>query len=393
MTQSEEHGTALKWMPTLYFTKGLLHVVVFVVALIMLKQSGLTNGETTFSVALCYLPWALKFWWKPKFNWHRYCWLVILLSELSLVLAFSFLAFALPTLWITVVLLLLIASLTAMHNVAVDTYYSISIGNRSSSRCKIIRELSRKLAEVVGIGVLVMLVGNLQVVYRNAQLFSWRTTSYIIAFICMLLFFWHLLVLPRRTAVALKKSSSSSDLSATSVVFLLTYLFATVMQGKMAILFLTENQSSGGLGLSPQEFGFVMGTVGVIGLTVGLILGGKLIHRFSMLRLLLPMSLTLFVPSVIYVILSFFQPDNFALICLSVQLEQIAYGLGLSVYLAYQNETANTEQAKSLMACSMMLACALSGLIQMQLGYYSFFLVTLLLSLLGTLSVWMTRKY
>jgi hypothetical protein len=45
------------------------------------------------------------------------------------------------------------------------------------------------------------------------------------------------------------------------------------------------------------------------------------------------------------------------------------------------------------MAVSMMAACALSGLLQVQMGYNSFFITTLSLSVVTLISVCLVRKY
>ena len=123
----------MRWMPSLYFTKGILYAFVFVVALIMLRRTGLSIDETTFYIGLCYLPWVAKCWWKPLVARTKNCWQLILLFELLLVPAFSMLAFALPTEWKTVALLLLIAFFTAIHNVAVDMLYHCQVSSRSGN--------------------------------------------------------------------------------------------------------------------------------------------------------------------------------------------------------------------------------------------------------------------
>lgn len=398
--QSNGQMSTLRWLPSLYFAKGLLYVIVFVVSLIMLRQTGLDNAEVTFCIAIFYLPWVLKYRWKPLIDWQRNSLRIILLAELLLVSAFTALAFALSSFWMTFCLLLLIASLTSVHNVAVDSLYNIMVGEGHSAKFRISRELSRKLADVVGLGVLVMLVGNLQVVYRNAQVFSWRYMTYCVAFIFLLLFFWHLMVLPRlrvedkqqQEEAKVPDSGVKPSLPYFSVLFLLIFLFASFMEEKMAVLFLIENRSSGGMGLSPQEFGFVMGTVGILGVTIGVVVGNLLVRRFRTIPMLLPMGLVLIVPSVVYSMLSYWQPVDLWVVSLSVLIEQMAYGLGVSVYLAYQASLPDKAFAKSLMAVSMMVACALSGLLQIQMGYNIFFLTTLSLSVLTVFSVLLAKK-
>jgi len=398
--QSNGQMSTLRWLPSLYFAKGLLYVIVFVVSLIMLRQTGLDNAEVTFCIAIFYLPWVLKYRWKPLIDWQRNSLRIILLAELLLVSAFTALAFALSSFGMTFCLLLLIACLASVHNVAVDSLYKMMVGKDNSATFRISRELSRKLADVVGLGVLVMLVGNLQVVYRNAQVFSWRYMTYCVAFIFLLLFFWHLMVLPRLRVKGMQQMEEAKvpelgvkhQLPYLSVIFLLVFLFASFMEEKIAVLFLIENRSSGGMGLSPQEFGFVMGTVGILGVTIGVVVGNLLVRRFRTFPMLLPMGLVLIIPSVVYSLLSYWQPADLWVVSLSVLIEQMAYGLGGSVYLAYQASLPDKAFAKSLMAVSMMVACALSGLLQIQMGYNIFFLTTLSLSVLTVFSVLFAKK-
>lgn len=398
--QSNGQMSTLRWLPSLYFAKGLLYVIVFVVSLIMLRQTGLDNAEVTFCIAIFYLPWVLKYRWKPLIDWQRNSLRIILLAELLLVSAFTALAFALSSFGMAFCLLLLIACLASVHNVAVDSLYKMMVGKDNSATFRISRELSRKLADVVGLGVLVMLVGNLQVVYRNAQVFSWRYMTYCVAFIFLLLFFWHLMVLPRLRVKGMQQMEEAKvpklgvkhQLPYFSVIFLLVFLFASFMEEKIAVLFLIENRSSGGMGLSPQEFGFVMGTVGMLGVTIGVIVGNLLVRRFRTFPMLLPMGLVLIIPSVVYSLLSYWQPADLWVVSLSVLIEQMAYGLGVSVYLAYQASLPDKAFAKSLMAVSMMVACALSGLLQIQMGYNIFFLTTLSLSVLTLFSVLLAKK-
>ena len=392
MEQNHQQNNPLKWISSLYFAKGILYVVLFTVTIIMLRQTGQNNATATLCVAMCYLPWVTKCWWKSRINWANHCWRIILLTELMLVVAFCLLAYVLSEMWQSTCLLMLIAITTSIHNVAVDTYYRYAI-DCSPKSFSTIRELARKLADVVGVGMLVMLVGNLQVVYRNAWLYSWRTALYCVATVFLLLFFWHLLVLPRKSWNQKRKSESMGRLSPKSVSLLTTFFLAPAILCKMTALFLIENQSGGGLGLSPQELGLVLGTVGVIGLTTGLVTGHRWADRYGVHRLLLPMSFVLFIPSATYALLSYWQPDSLLLVCVGVLIEQTAFGSGLSTYLSYQSTLPDKELAKSTMAIVMMLGCAVSGTLQMQLGYNAFFLTTLLLSIAAVLSARMVGKY
>lgn len=59
-----------------------------------------------------------------------------------------------------------------------------------------------------------------------------------------------------------------------TLLFLLTYRLAEAQLVKLASLFLLDERIDGGLALTTAQVGFVYGTVGVIALTVGGIMGG-----------------------------------------------------------------------------------------------------------------------
>ncbi len=375
----------MRWLSTVYFAKGALQVILFTVSLIMLRQIGMPNNAVLLSVSLCFIPWTTKFLWKPVVSRPKYCWQLILLTELLLVLDFTFLAYSLSVVCNTVGLLVLIAFLTAIHNVAVDTLCKDQLVD-SLAGYRTVRELSRKVSEVIGLGVVVMIVGNLQVVYRNSHLYSWRSVMICIALFFLLLFFWHLLVLPRRRNAEMLVERVGKLSSRAEYMFMLMFLLVPTMQRKMAVLFLITSQSSGGLGLSPQELGFVLGTIGVIGGALGIVSGRKLVNRCGLQRMMLPMSALLIIPSLAYVFLSYAQPHNLLVVWACVFVEQVAYGLGLSLYLSVLAEMLNKNLAKSLMALSMMVACMMAGYLQMNVGYYHFFLLTLFGTILSILS-------
>lgn len=376
----------LRWLSTAYFAKGILQVFLFTVSLLMLRQMGMTNEAITLSVSLCFIPWATKFVWKPVFSRPKYCWQLVLLTELLLVLAFSYLAFTLSDTVRAVGMLVVIAMLTAIHNVAVDTLCKDVLPEEALADYRTVRELSRKVSEVIGLGVIVMIVGNLQVVYRNAQLYSWRSVVFCMALFFLLLFFWHLLVLPRRRNNEQFVEQVGGRLARNEYLFLLLFLFFPTMQRKMAVLFLIASQSSGGLGLSPQELGFVLGTVGVIGGALGVVAGRKLVGSYGLQAMLLPLSVTVLVPSMVYAFLGYAQPGSPLVVWGGVFVEQMAYGLGLSLYLSALPKMLNTNLAKSLMALSMMVACMLAGYVQTSMGYYHFFLLTLCGTILSIMS-------
>lgn len=391
---TDERKSPLLWLPTLYFAKGIPYVVVTVLSLLLLRQLGLSLPLVTLLVSFFYLPWVLKPWWKPyvdrSLNYRTW----LLATEFLLMLSFAALAFVVGSVPAIFALLLLIAFLTAVHNVAVDEFFRSTMTAGEQRSYRHVRELSRKLAFVVGQGVVVMLVGNLQVLYRYNINYSWSFMFYLIAGLFMLFLLWHLYAVPadmEETALDVPSSSPSSLLPRTLVFFLLCYGLSPAFQSKVGILFLLETRTNGGLGLSPQEFGLVVGSVGILALTVGGLVGMRAIERWGLKACLWPMAAAMLVPASVYVYLSTMQPTDLLLVSICIFAEQASYGYGFSAYLSVLRRHRDKPMGKTLMALSFMIPCACSGLLAELLDYDVFFAVTLCLGVFSLVSLSYTK--
>ncbi len=397
--------TTMRWLPSLYFAKGMPRVIIFIISLLMFWQLRFDVLSTLFCVALFYVPWALKFWWTPVVDhWLSYRqW--ILVSELVLVLLFGSMTKGLGSNWIVITLLFLIAWVSALHNAAADGFVR---HHDPTFRHAVVGEISRKFSLAIGLGILAMLVGNLQVFFRYDLLYSWRVMYYIVAGFFLFLFFWHSFVLRSAEKKQLEgtegappsglPSSITSD-SFIHLFFLLTFPLAQQMVAKASILFLVDSKSNGGLGLSPQEFALVMGTLGVTGLTIGALWGRTLIKGRMVMEGISgmwscqrPMVLSIIIPPVIYLLLSYLQPASLLLTCMAVAFEQLALGFGFTFYLVLTKRLPHYERVQSMMALSMILSCLLTGVMLDAFDYFAFFCIAILLSLLTPLSVRLIQK-
>ena len=138
----------------------------------------------------------------------------------------------------------------------------------------------------------------------------------------------------------------------------------------------------GGLGLTTQQVGVVYGTIGIIALTLGGLVGGYVISRYGLKRMLWPMILTMHVPIAVFIFLALVQPASLPLIGTSVAVEQFGYGFGFTAYMVYmmmvagngEHKTAHYALCTGLMALGMMLPGMAAGWIQEKLGYGNFFI-------------------
>ncbi|NBR59742.1 MAG: MFS transporter, partial [Opitutaceae bacterium] len=170
--------------------------------------------------------------------------------------------------------------------------------------------------------------------------------------------------------------------------FLLLYRFAEAQLLKLVTPFLLDGRAIGGLGLTTQQVGIVYGTVGVVALTLGGIMGGLIISRYGLKLLLWPMIFAMYLPNIIFVFLAITQPANLLVIGTALAVEQFGYGFGFTAYMMYMimvadgaHRTAHYAICTGFMALGMMLPGMAAGWIQDHLGYVNFFLWVLVASI------------
>lgn len=395
------------WVPTLYFAEGLPNVIVMTVSLILYKQLGLSNAEITFYTSWLYLPWVIKPIWSPFVDVVKTKRWWIVSMQLLIGAALGGVAFTIPTsFWLqgTLFFFWLMAFSSATHDIAADGFYMLDLDQHDQTFFVGIRSTFYRLASIFGQGVLVMVAGNIQVVLRGKIAYSWSLLFYGVAGIFIALWLWHSARLPRpkddadHTGVTLK--SVVSDLGNTvatffskfplreTVVAFLFMLFFRMPEGllvKVSSLFLIDSGSSGGLGLSPAEYGFVQGTVGVVGLTLGGILGGILASRDGLKRWLWPMACAITLPDIVYVYLSYSLTQSLFLVNVCVFIEQFGYGFGFTAYMLYllyysrgEHKTSHYALCTALMTLSLMIPGLFSGDLQEAVGYRVFFIIVML---------------
>ncbi|MDP5229076.1 MAG: MFS transporter, partial [Cellulophaga sp.] len=165
-----------------------------------------------------------------------------------------------------------------------------------------------------------------------------------------------------------------------ALAFILTYRLGESQLVKMASPFLLDSPEQGGLGYTTKEIGILFGTIGVIALTVGGILGGILISRDGLKKWMLPMVLSLNIPNIFYAIIALTKTTNIVAVSVTVVLEKFGYGFGFAAFLMYliyiadgKSKTSHYAIATGFMALGMMLPGMISGYMQQWLGYGGFF--------------------
>ena len=398
------------WIPSLYFAEGLPYVAVMTISLILYKQLGLSNADITFYTSWLYLPWVIKPLWSPFIDIVKTKRWWITAMQLLIGAAFGGIAFTIPSsFWLqgTLCFFWLMAFASATHDIAADGFYMLGLDQHDQACFVGIRSTFYRFATIFGQGVLVMIAGNLQVVFRNSIAFSWSLMFYGVAGLFIAIWLWHSYVLPHpsedeeNTHVEgeVKTVSSNSillDLKSTiktffqkeqviaGILFMLFYRMPEGLLAKVSSLFLIDNAHNGGLGLSPQEYGLVQGTVGVIGLTLGGILGGMCAGKDGLRKWLWPMVCAITLPDPVYVYLAFDLPSTFLIVNICVFIEQFGYGFGFTAYMLYliyysrgNYKTSHYALCTAFMALSMMIPGLFAGALQEAVGYKNFFLIVI----------------
>ena len=396
------------WVPSLYFAEGLPYVIVMTISVVMYKQLGLGNADITLYTSWLYLPWVIKPLWSPFVDVIKTKRWWITAMQLLVGAALGGVAFTIPSsswLQFTLFFFWIMAFASATHDIAADGFYMLGLEEHDQAWFVGIRSTFYRLATIFGQGILVMIAGNIQVLFRYNIGYSWCLVFYGVCGLFIALWLWHGFILPRpqedKGLEHLNASQLMSELKHTvvtfftklpkkeiaiAILFMLLYRMPEGLLAKVTPLFLLDSRTTGGLGLSPQEYGLVQGTVGVIGLTLGGILGGILAGRDGMKRWLWPMVCAITLPDVVYIYLSYAMPENLFLINACIFIEQFGYGFGFTAYMLYliyfsqgPYKTSHYALCTAFMALSMMLPGMVSGKLQQMMGYQSFFILVMIL--------------
>ncbi len=401
------------WVPTLYFAEGVPYVAVMTISLILYKRLGLSNTDITLYTSWLYLPWVIKPLWSPFVDMLRTKRWWIVTMQLLIGAALGGVAFTIPGPWWlqgSLCFFWLMAFSSATHDIAADGFYMLGLDQHEQAYFVGIRSTFYRIATIFSSGLLVGLAGALQVLTRNMR-YSWSLVFYLMAGLFIGLWLYHSWVLPRPGEDGEKSRKTVAEIADefrqtvvtffqkpqvwAGICFMLFYRMPEGLLAKVSALFLVDAGHNGGLGLSDGEYGLVQGTVGVIGLTLGGILGGIVASRDGLKRWMWPMVLAITLPDLVYVYLSYVLPQSLLVINVCVFVEQFGYGFGFSAYMLYliyysqgEHKTSHYALCTAFMALSMMIPGLFAGALQEAVGYQNFFLIVVACCVMTYIVTW-----
>lgn len=391
------------WIPTLYFAEGLPYMAVMTISTVMYKCLGIGNTEIAFYTAWLYLPWVIKPFWSPFVDIIRSKRWWVLAMQWAIAIAMASIAFALPAsgfFQATLALFWLMAFASATHDIAADGFYMLALTEHQQSLFVGIRSLFYRISMVVGQGALVVVAAFVSDAWARPKA-GWIVVFGILAAFFALVASYHSFALPRPAADAMRSPRSRGEVLreftetfvaffrkpqvGVALTFMLLYRLPEAQLVKMIPPFMLDPTASGGLGLTPDQVGLVYGTIGVIGLMLGGIVGGLAAARRGLRYWLHPMAWSMSLTCLTFVYLAVAQPSAIWEIYLCVFVEQFGYGFGFTAYMLYliyfsagRFKTAHYSICTGFMALGMMLPGMAAGWITDHFSYVAFFIWTMI---------------
>lgn len=396
------------WIPTLYFAEGLPNVLVTTVAIIVYMQMGMSDTRIALFTSWLSLPWIIKPFWSPFVDLFKSKRWWVISMQILLGSSLAGVAFTLNTpLWFqgSMFFFFLMAFSSATHDIAADGYYMVELDDHNQTVFVGIRNTFYRLAVIFGKGILVPVAALVQKAFGSEVAFAWSLVFFGLAGLFIAFALFHNFIMPKPEAGLQRDRLTAKEIAqgmeemfssffhrfpakevVLALLFMFLYRFPEAMLNNMSNTFLMRPNSDGGLGLTAAQYGIANGTVGLIGLILGGIVGGFLAGRDGLKHWLWPMVCAITLPDIVYVYLSYALPSNMWIISSCLFVEQFGYGLGftaLTLYMIYYShgkfKTSHYSICTGITYLGLMLPGMISGLLKDYFGYRHFFILVMFL--------------
>ena len=414
MTNKKSYKHPLLWIPSSYFAMGTIYIMVTVVTSIMYKNMGLSIKEAALYASSLALPYTIKPLWAPiieMFKTKKFFVVamqvviagVVALAGLALGMD-DFVASTMACFWI-------IGFAGSTQDIANDGVYITTLDAKNQAKFTGFQGMCWNIGPVLAQGPLVSLSG---VLHSQGMSWaaSWRIVMLIIAGVILASSVWHMKFLPPGSKVKNAPSNVGAAVRVfwdslvtffqkkevwMMVAFAFLYRTSQGFLDKIGPLFMIDDVDAGGLGLSNEVLGTIVGSVGTPGFILGALLGGLYVSRKGLKKVLFLLCACVNVPNATYLILGYLQPENVYFIGTIVTLEKLFWGFGSVGYMLYMMQqlapgpykTAHYAFATALMGLCMMLTGMASGYVHEFVGgYVPFFFFVMVATIPSFLVTW-----
>jgi MFS transporter, PAT family, beta-lactamase induction signal transducer AmpG len=395
----------MKWVPTLYLAQGLPFFAVNVIAQQMLISMNVPNEQMTRWLGVLSLAWGFKWIWSPFLELAPSKKSVVVLFQLIGAAGLGLVAMSLnlPSFFtLAIVALALVSLASATHDIACDGLYIASLSHKAQAQYAGWQGAFFNVARFVSAGGLLVAAGMLEKSIGVKGAWTVIFTTLAVAMIVLGLYNLWSLPQARNPAAA---DGSARDIGTTlwtvvrdflakpgiwaAIVFIILFRASEGQVQTIGPIFLRAAREAGGLGLTTDQVGWAYGTAGTIAFIAGSVVGGYFAAWLGLKRAMLWLILAMNLPTVAFIFLSVVMPSNFALIAAALSLEMFGYGFGFVGVILYlmqvvsvgKYQTAHYAIGSGVMGLGMSLFRAISGDIQVSLGYQNFFIWGLLCAL------------
>lgn len=396
------------WVPTLYLYQGIPYSIVMTTSALFYQSMGINVASFTFWTSLLYLPWTIKPLWSPLVEAYSTKRHWVTMTQMLVAVLFLALGLSFQSTWfypLSLLTLLFIALGSASHDIACDGFYMLALNTKEQSFFVGIRTVFYKIAMLAALGLIPIIVDTVNATENNTS-WGWTVAFTALGAVMLLLWLFNKHTLPHPTdttsnnahSLSIYKEVIVSFFSKPGVLpaigFLLLYRLGEAQLAKIATPFLIDDRANGGLGMSMTDYGIAYGTLGMIALTIGGVVGGWMASKYGLKRLIWSMVAFMNIPNLVYVALAIWQPaSDSATIYAAIITEQLGYGFGFTAYMLFllqyvgdsKYKTAEYALGTALMALGMMLPGMISGFIQEAIGYEWFFIYVVICCIPGTI--------
>lgn len=407
----------LYWIASIYLSQGVPYATITLLAIVLFKALQLPNQHITLYTSLFAIPWFIKPLWAPLLEALDADRKLALTAQSLVALALMGIALTLGSPWqfaASLPFFFLAAFSSAIYDTVSDNLYIKSLDPQQKMLFVGARTVFYQLGRLLVQGGFVVLAGLLM--QRFGLLPGWQMVFGLLAALILLLIMVHLVILPDPHAGKKRRAWPKHPLGPMweamrhyfeipkigwLMLFLVLYNFPETQLSRVNALFLLDDPSRGGLGISVATTGFIIGFIGIGAIALGSLISGWIVHRWSLKRALPCLSFFAVLTNVGYLVLANTAHPSLWLVYPLIFIAQLGYGLSNGTYMAYSLHTVKQSPYSmshyathmSLMGLGSMIAGSTSGYLQHWLGYPHFFvwIVSIGITLCG-FGIFLIRK-